>query len=298
MTETLRRVVGSREWIEFPISAEADPTSFPVEVALVPTGTIPLEADYRAASWGLGGGPDVWGARLLIGDAGSNTDYDVGVYDAFVRIDSGAEEPILFAGGVEIIGETAPRIIDVEDLGDFLGQDIPTDDAQADLACDIAGRVVRSKLRQTVTFVADDEVAFEGVTDDRIRLPERPVVEVSSVTVDGATFPDTGYSLIGEEIVLVPDSGTWASIASGLGSFGGRGALVVVVYSHGFAVVPDDIRGLALSIASRIYRNPAGATSESILSYSVAYGQDFPLSPWEDAVVGQYRRRSRSMSTR
>lgn len=302
MSETRRIATGSIEWVDFPIETEADPTAFPVEVALVPTGTMPAsdDSDYRVAAWVAGGGPDVWEVRLLIGSAGADTDYAVGVYDAYVRVTATPEVPVIPAGGLEVYGAEAPRIIDVQDLADFLQTTIPADNSGADFACDIGSAVVRAKLGQTVTFLADDSLVIEGSCEDRIRLPQRPVIEVDSVTVDGTLFPSAGYSLIGDELVLGVDSDTFASIASGLGSWGGARSRIVVVYSHGYAAVPADIRGLACSIAARVFQNPGGETSEGILSYSRSFSDpaSFPLLPHEEAVVSRYRRRAGTLSTR
>src|SRR6185503_10518454 len=146
------------------------------------------------------------------------------------------------------VGASAPQIIDVDDLADSLEQDIDPDSSAAALACELASDVVRAKLRQTITLVEDDELRIEGACDDRVRLPERPVIEVASVMVDGLLFPSSGYNVIGDELVLVQDSGTFASIASGLGYLAGRGSTLDIVYSHGYAAVPPAIKGLALGI--------------------------------------------------
>jgi hypothetical protein len=299
---THRVVVGSVEWVEFHIEVEEDPTTFPVEIALVSSGTVPLEADWRSAIWpsGAEGGPAVWNIRLLVGDAGADTDYAAGVYDAFSRIDSGLEVPITPVGAVEFYGGEAPRIIDSDELGDFLRLEIEPDDAGADIACDIASEVVRAKLRQTVTLVEDDVLRIEGSFADRVRLPERPIVDVSSVTIDGAELPPSSYNVIGDELVLAADVETWASITIPEGGFGGRRSVLEIVYSHGYAVVPADIKGLALAIAGRTYQNPQGVSSEGILSYRVSYGdaETFPLLPHEEAVVSRYRRRQTTLTMR
>lgn len=297
---TGRIIVGSVEYRDFPIEAEEDPTLFDVEVALVASGAIPEEDDFRDATWKTGGGPEVWEARILLGHAASDTDYAAGAYDAFVRITAGPEIPILAAGGITFVGASAPQIIDVDDLADSLEQDIDPDSSAAALACELASDVVRAKLRQTITLVEDDELRIEGACDDRVRLPERPVIEVASVMVDGLLFPSSGYNVIGDELVLVQDSGTFASIASGLGYLAGRGSTLDIVYSHGYAAVPPAIKGLALGIAKRLFLNPNGATAEGVLSYSVSFGDpaDFPLMPFEDDVVSLYRRTVGTMTTR
>lgn len=302
MTETHRVLVGSVEYVDFPVEAENDPTLFPVEVAIVATGSVPNEdeSDWRAADWQAEGPTGVWRARLLVGSSGIDTDYPAGLYDAFVRITAAPEVPVLEAGGIELYSSTLPVIIDGEDLADFLGAELDTNSASVAFACSVASDVVRAKLRQTVTLVEDDALRIEGVHGDRITLPERPVVEVSSVAVDGFTFPPSGYHVIGDELILVSGSETFASRASGLGSWGGSGVAVDIVYSHGYAAVPQSIRGLACSIASRIVENPQGVTSEGVLSYSVSFGDpaSFPLLPFEEDVVSLYRRRAGTLSTR
>jgi hypothetical protein len=301
MAETTHRVVvGSLEWVEFHIEVETDPTGFPVEIALVASGAIPTSTDWRPAVWppGQTGEGDVWDIRLLVGDAGDETDYAAGVFDAFAKIDAGLEVPIIPVGAVEFYGGEAPTIIDADELGDHLRIAIAPDDTGAAQACRIASEVVRATLRQTITLVEDDTLRLEGSYGDRIRLPERPVLEVVSVTVEGAELPASSYNLIGEEIILASDLETFASITIPEGGLGGRRAVVEIVYSHGYAIVPADIKGLALGAAAAVYQNPANVTSEGILSYRVAYGDAGEFLAGQPAVVGRYRRRAATLGMR
>jgi hypothetical protein len=303
MTESTHRVVvGSVEWVEFHIEVEEDPTGFPVEIALVPSGSIPAsdDSDYRAAIWPAGaeGGPDVWNIRLLVGDEPTDTDYPAGVFDAFARIDSGLEVPVIPVGAVEFYGGEAPRIIDTDELGDHLRRAIEPDDAAAVQACKIASEVIRATLRQTVTLVEDDELRIEGSWGARIRLPQRPVISVAGVTVDGAALPSSSWNLLGDEVVLASDLETFATITVPEGGFGGARSVLVVTYTHGYAVVPWDIKGLALGAAAAIFDNPGNVSSERILSYSVAYRTATEFVVGHNDVVSRYRRKLSTLSMR
>lgn len=64
---------------------EINPTVFPVESVVLPVGDVPVEADWDAASWEIGG-PPYWALTLI--DASALGD---GTFQGWIRIDAGAE---------------------------------------------------------------------------------------------------------------------------------------------------------------------------------------------------------------
>jgi hypothetical protein len=139
--------------------------------------------------------------------------------------------------------------------------------AAASEALDEACETVRDYLGQRLDFVADDTVVLHGTGRPTLLLPELPVQAVSAVTVtdaDGTTtaLTSTDWALDGHDGVLWRlDAYGWpAGIAN-----------VAVTYDHGYAAVPASIRGVAISLANRIYRRHAsqlGLRSEQLAAYS------------------------------
>ena len=91
------------------------------------------------------------------------------------------------------------------------------------------------------------------------RLPQRPVVAVSSV-VDSAGAP-VEYELAGS--MLTVDSLD----------------LVTVAYSHGYSELPDELVELVCQVATRLAASPdtalaAGVQTQGAGSFSVGYGWD------------------------
>lgn len=148
------------------------------------------------------------------------------------------------------------------DLEAFLGEDF--DPARADLgelALDLATAGIRTFTGQHIEAVADDSVTLDGNDRSVLFLPELPVTDVASVTVDGTVlaFVAGQYDYTWTEGGVVTRRwGTWGSTPRS----------IVVVYSHGYATVPDDIRSVCLSVAARGMSNPLGLRSESVGSYS------------------------------
>lgn len=133
-------------------------------------------------------------------------------------------------------------MITIADLEAFLQQDLNDYQAEAQAAIDGATAVVRNECRRTFTLVEDDEITLHWRPN--IVLPNPPVQSISSFTVDGVT---SEYER-DEHGRLVP---------------GLIGDVVTVTYTHGYANIPEDVRLVALRIASRIFKNPMGRISYS-----------------------------------
>lgn len=103
MSVTLTRT--SSEFVYGPIvrafrdGDEADPTTLPVEVALLEVGTLPVEADWTASDWAPNATTPT--VRTLIGPGGIAL--DPGDYTLFVRVTGAVERPEHAIGRVRII---------------------------------------------------------------------------------------------------------------------------------------------------------------------------------------------------
>lgn len=117
---------------------------------------------------------------------------------------------------------------------------------------------VRGYVDQQITYGMSTVVLPES----NRRLPQRPVIAVTSVVdEDGAALAeDTDWELVGDRIETSM-----------------RGPLTVN-YSHGLAVLPDELIELVCTVAARIGNMPtelqAGVQQQGAGPYQLTYGFD------------------------
>lgn len=131
----------------------------------------------------------------------------------------------------------------------------------ADLLLQMATGVVQGVVRQRLVAVTADQITLLGTADADLWLPERPVVAVTAVTVDGVAVTD--WRLFGPRLRR----------ACGWSDYPPVPAEVSVTYDHGYD--PEDYRlGLAkahvLMLAAGAAHD-AGVVSEGIDDYQVTY---------------------------
>lgn len=178
-----------------------------------------------------------------------------------------------------------------DELGDLLGRTfaVGAELDQANMVLELASAFIQGWIRQTLVLVNNDVVRLTGRWDEYLELPQRPVVAVDLVKVDGTSLAATGdWELLGTAL--------WRSTA-----WAGPQVVVEVTYDHGYAVIPDDIVAVCLQLAARMLGNPAGVRQESIGTYSVAYGGDITggfLNDADKTILRRYRRTAASVPIR
>jgi hypothetical protein len=154
-----------------------------------------------------------------------------------------------------------------EDLASALQRDVDT--ASATLALEVATSIVQSAAGQWIVRKTTTETAWGG-PDRVLRLKQRPIISVASVTFGGVLLSQGTAS------------GTWRMSASGLwrdlgwAEVYGEPSSAEVVYTHGYLADDQEIqlaRGVTLSIARGLFTNPDGTVREQIDDYSVAYAE-------------------------
>lgn len=168
----------------------------------------------------------------------------------------------------------------LDDLNAILGQSI--DETLGELVLDLASGAIRSWTRQSFDYVEDDTISVSGNWDTILVLPERPVAAITSISVDAEELDTDSWRLDGDVLYR---TARW----------GGPKVTVEVVYTHGYEILPDDIRGFCLRLAARWLTNPQGLRTESIGTYSVGFGGDITgalvaESEWRE--LGRYRIRA------
>lgn len=161
----------------------------------------------------------------------------------------------------------------VPDLAVRLGSVADVDRAAALL--DDASASVRSYTGRT--FTQATSTVTVDICCNKATLPDGPVLSITSVEVDGDAV---AYTRVGRKLTI---PGGYLS--------------AVVVYVHGYAEVPADIRAVVCQIAGRAYganAQDSAVQSESLGSYAVGFGAAGAAGPLgmlndERAVLDRYR---------
>jgi hypothetical protein len=167
-------------------------------------------------------------------------------------------------------------------LASRLKMDVDTSTAQ--LAVDSASGFVRAIGRQQYNVVSQETVVLRG--GERVLvLPERPLVvdagpNLLTVTelgefggVSVLLVEDRDYSRLGNELTR-GYPWWWATTSQRLMGYprarplGVWAPRVQVIYSHGYATIPDDVVGCVLDAAAVLYDNPTGLRSFTIDDYT------------------------------
>lgn len=152
-----------------------------------------------------------------------------------------------------------PPLATVEQLEDWL--QVPRGSAPVNtvtLALQIASDMIRREARQTFT-VRQDTVSLR-IAEGHIALPG-PVVSVDAVAISGTALLQADWELDGDTLCLERPH-RWTV----------RRALVT--WTHGWAVVPDEVLGLALDVTARACVNPKNLRQESTGQRSVTFASE------------------------
>lgn len=172
-----------------------------------------------------------------------------------------------------------------DDLEARLGRSLTaTEDTRATAYLTDASALIRGYTRQTFSAVADDEVELRPV-GMRIRLPERPVTDVSAVVAIGwggiadFTMPLGSWGWDGIDIVEIAQfsGNTFINLPDlAVALEGGYPDTYRITYDHGDDTIPDDVIAVACGMVLRTLLSPSlveGMTSEHIGQYSYQLGQ-------------------------
>lgn len=139
----------------------------------------------------------------------------------------------------------------------------------------LAQGLIQDETGQAIEEVASDTLTRPGVWSDRLRLPERPVTAVASVTLDGvALVEDDDWYLDGDELVRTSGLNTADTFVTSGGSWGGPEAEVVVVYTHGYSTIPLTVKTVCLEMVVRVWVNPGAVRQEGIGIEQTSYAPE------------------------
>lgn len=172
--------------------------------------------------------------------------------------------------------DTYPGSIDLlatrADLAAMLQVDEDTiPQATADIVLSAATAVVQAAARQRLVAVAADTATLVGGSSMYLRLPERPVTAVTTVTLDGDDLTaGTGHENYRLSAGRLYRRCGW--LTTGTDCY--APSEISVVYSHGYETGDPRLQlaqGYTLAIARAVYANPDGTVREQIDDYVVAY---------------------------
>lgn len=189
----------------------------------------------------------------------------------------------------------------VAELAAALNQTIAPNDASALQALATASGVIRNYTQQQIDLVEDDTVVLDALGGTTLFLPELPVVAVSAVSEKGTDLVVTDDFLFTRWGALSRVNRPWLSGQQ----------IVSVTYDHGYAEIPDDVKGVCLAIAGRLYGSArpvvsatgvSGIANEQLGQYQTSYqapsspnaafwgaGAAWLLLPSEKALLDRYR---------
>lgn len=178
----------------------------------------------------------------------------------------------------------ADRLATPADLASIL-QSSTVDASTAGLVLDLATGIVQGAALQRLILVEDDEIELLGTTSAFLRLPERPVVEVTEVLLDGEAITDyevRGDRLWREDGWQTEDTCTPSEVG--------------ITYSHGLADGDQDLqlaRSFTLALAAGAYTSPGGGAivTESIDDYSVRFAEGVARMELSKPMIAALRRK-------
>lgn len=170
-----------------------------------------------------------------------------------------------------------------EELASYLQQDVDT--SSATLAIQTASQLFSTRAN---TMFTSTNVTYqtEGLGLRKLWLPFRPITAVTAVRVinDSGTTVITDYRRIKNMLYRLAGFGT---------PYAWPPDLLEVDLTHGFATVPDDVKGAVLETAGTAFSSPdTTIKSESIDDYSVSFAANaggLMLSPSAAMLADLYR---------
>ncbi|MGK5729722.1 mobile element protein [Streptomyces sp. URMC 124] len=152
-------------------------------------------------------------------------------------------------------------LADPAELAVWLGKS--PDDPKLLAALRAATRRFRGAVGHPVTLVAGETVRLDGNGRGAVLLPVWPTVAVSSVTLDGTLLvAGTDYEWSESGILRRLGCQYWPD----------RLGCLEVVYSHGWAEIPDDAAEAVIDQARSLYTVVPGVQSKAVGGQSVTFG--------------------------
>jgi hypothetical protein len=161
----------------------------------------------------------------------------------------------------------ADTLATAEELATLMN-DAGIDEDQATLVLELATAEVQAAAGQRLVYVEDDPIEVFSFSGPWLTLKERPVTEITSLTIDDGDelVAGTDYKRPANSATLFRRCG-WAECQS-------EPSILSGVYSHGYATGDQKLefaRSAMFGIAKLAVTNPSLAESEAIDDYRIQY---------------------------
>lgn len=155
-----------------------------------------------------------------------------------------------------------------DDLAVRLGVELTGDEFfRADGLLTLASGLIQDEAKQKIERVTGDVLSVRGTSDERIALPERPVIEITTVKLDGAEI--SGWYQDGDELTRPTRLHRDAAFPSSL--FGQPRQTLEITYTHGYDEIPGVVTTVCLEMVVRAWVNPGAVAQERVGDVSVYY---------------------------
>lgn len=176
-------------------------------------------------------------------------------------------------------------LITVEELEAFMGRQFTdSEEAQANALIDAVSFVIEGEAGVSFSLVENEEIRVQADGYGMIELNAKPISAVAVYDIGGT-----------DELTYA----TWDGLCTVYGLQPNQ--VVDIVYSHGYAAIPGDIKAVAYGVASRIMVNPGGLRQETVGAISVTYpgiggeAGTINFSTLEKRILGKYSAQEKSM---
>jgi len=172
-----------------------------------------------------------------------------------------------------------------DDFAARMGLTLTADEqTRADTLLTLASGLIIEATGQDIALVTDDTYEAPSIYGDRLRLPQRPVVSVSEVSLtptggSPSVIDPTTYYLEGGELVRSRFPLGYELVFRNYGQgWLGPYWTISVTYTHGYAsdAIPSVVKTVCMEAVRRVWVNPGGAISSTIGDSQAAYGNDAP----------------------
>lgn len=175
------------------------------------------------------------------------------------------------------------QFADHTDLATRLGLTLSaSDQTRADALCVIVSGMIQEESKQKIEKVTDDVYDLPGTPDEMIKLPEHPVVSVSSVTLDGQPLVEgSDWYLDGDSIRRIPavtqvltggliDEAFTFPLGTG---FGWPAQTLSITYTHGYDAtnIPQTVKAICLEAVIRVWVNPGSVARQHVGDTQTVY---------------------------
>ena len=143
-------------------------------------------------------------------------------------------------------------------------------------ALDSALATVRSYCGWQIVPVSTAEMVSVWSPGGRaLFLPTRKLTAIASITQNGVVLPASSYTFESYGVVKVLPGGYFSTLTK-----------LTVVFTHGYAELPDDAKDVVLTLAQRFLTDTRGLVSKTVGPFSENYGS--PLGQAEKDKLAPY----------